>query len=149
MNLLAIEPYGHGATRAGYQQFTYWDSTIANLQVLDALGIYRAFALGTSQGRWIVTRIALLAPETIQGIVIFGTSMDSESQQSMDRGCWNGSEFCSPSIDALATPVSDGWVVDDEFVIAVLGAGLGEDVSKEEQQFWINTYRTNYTGDDR
>ena len=25
-NLLAIEPYGHGQTRATYEQFTYWDS---------------------------------------------------------------------------------------------------------------------------
>ena len=40
-NLLALEPYGHGQTRASYEQFTYWDSAIANLQVLDALGIPR------------------------------------------------------------------------------------------------------------
>jgi hypothetical protein len=25
-NLLALEPYGHGQTRASYEQFTYWDS---------------------------------------------------------------------------------------------------------------------------
>jgi hypothetical protein len=42
-NLLAIEPYGHGQTRASYEQFTYWDSAIANLQVLDALDIPEAF----------------------------------------------------------------------------------------------------------
>src|SRR6185312_52901 len=49
VNLLAIEPYGHGETRATYEQFTYWDSALANLQVLDALGIREAFVLGTSQ----------------------------------------------------------------------------------------------------
>jgi len=31
-NLLAVEPYGHGRTRASYEQFTYWDSAIANLR---------------------------------------------------------------------------------------------------------------------
>lgn len=147
MNLLAIEPYGHGATRANFQQFTYWDSAIANLQVLEALGISKVFALGTSQGGWIATRMAMLAPEITQGIVVLGTSMDFESQASMDRGCWNGSEFCSPSIDALASPVGDDWVVDDEFVIAVLAAGFGEDVSDDEREFWLKTYRANYTGD--
>ncbi|MEP7088495.1 MAG: alpha/beta hydrolase, partial [Nocardioidaceae bacterium] len=56
-NLLAIEPYGHGATRAAYEQFTYWDSAVANLEVLAALGIEEAFVLGTSQGGWIATRM--------------------------------------------------------------------------------------------
>lgn len=148
MNLLAVEPYGHGATRAGYRHFTYWDSAIANLQVLAALGIPNAFALGTSQGGWIVTRMALLAPETVRGIVVFGTSMDHESPASIERGCWDGSEFCSPSIDALTDPVDETWVVPDDFVTAVLGAGLGENVSDDERDFWLTTYRANYTGDD-
>lgn len=148
MNLLAIEPYGHGATRAAYRHFTYWDSAVANLQVLNGLGIPNAFALGTSQGGWIATRMALLAPDAIRGIVVFGTSMDHESAASIDRGCWDGSEFCSPSIDALASPVGDDWVVPDDFVIAVLGAGLGENVSDDERDFWLKTYRANYTGDD-
>jgi hypothetical protein len=34
-NLPAVEPYGHGRTRAGYEDFTYWDSAVAALQVLD------------------------------------------------------------------------------------------------------------------
>ena len=68
-NLLAIEPYGHGQTRASYEQFTYWDSAIANLQVLDALDIPEAFVLGTSQGGWIAARMAILAPDTVKGII--------------------------------------------------------------------------------
>ena len=28
VNLLAVEPYGHGETRATYADFTYWDGTI-------------------------------------------------------------------------------------------------------------------------
>lgn len=147
VNLLAIEPYGHGETRARYQHFTYWDSAIANLQVLEALGIPKAFALGTSQGGWIATRMALLDPENIQGIVVCGTSMDYESQASMDRGCWNGSDFCSPAIEGLASPVGDDWTVDDDFVVGVLGAGLGSSVSDAEQAFWLETYRANYNGD--
>lgn len=62
MNLLAIEPLGHGQTRSECENFTYWDTAIMNLQVMDAMGIQKAFALGTSQGGWIVARMALLAP---------------------------------------------------------------------------------------
>lgn len=146
-NLLAIEPYGHGETYPTYRQFTYWDSAIANLQVLDALGIDQVFALGTSQGGWIVTQTAMLAPDRIKGIVPLGTSMDCESQQSQDLGCWDGTDFCTPAIEALAEPVSDDWVVPDEFVHGVLEAGLGDSVTDEDRMFWLEVYRRNYAGD--
>src|SRR3954451_6771167 len=146
-NLLAIEPYGHGQTRAFYEQFTYWDSAIANLQVLDALEIPEAFSLGTSQGGWIAARMAILAPGTVKGIIPLGTSMDFESQRSRDLGCWDGIEFCTPAIDALAEPVGDDWVIPIELVDAVLKEGLGDDVRPEERTFWHATYQKNYTGD--
>jgi pimeloyl-ACP methyl ester carboxylesterase len=146
-NLLAIEPYGHGQTRASYEQFTYWDSAIANLQVLDALDIPEAFVLGTSQGGWIAARMAILAPGTVKGIIPLGTSMDFESPRSRDLGCWDGIEFCTPAIDALAEPVGEDWVIPIELVDAVLKEGLGEDVSPEERAFWHATYQKNYTGD--
>ena len=65
MNLLAIEPLGHGQTRTKLRQFTYWDTAIMALQVLEALGIKKAYALGTSQGGWIVARMALLGPDVV------------------------------------------------------------------------------------
>jgi pimeloyl-ACP methyl ester carboxylesterase len=65
MNLLAIEPLGHGGTICASEHFTYWDSAQTALQVIDKLGIEKVFALGVSQGGWIVTRMALLAPEKV------------------------------------------------------------------------------------
>src|SRR4051794_36723102 len=54
VNLLAIEPLGHGLTRTEQTEtFTYWDTAIMTLQLLDALGIDQVFACGTSQGGWI------------------------------------------------------------------------------------------------
>jgi len=146
-NLLAIEPYGHGQTHASYAQFTYWDSAIANLQVLAALDIPEAFVLGTSQGGWIAARMAILAPDSVKGIIPLGTSMDFESRRSRDLGCWDGIAFCTPAIDALAAPVGDDWVIPTELVDAVLKEGLGEDVVPEERTFWHTTYQKNYTGD--
>lgn len=65
LNLLAIEPLGHGATQTKSETWTYWDTSIMALQLLQALGIDRAFAMGTSQGGWIAVRMALLAPEKV------------------------------------------------------------------------------------
>jgi pimeloyl-ACP methyl ester carboxylesterase len=146
-NLLAIEPYGHGRTRAGYAQFTYWDTAVAGLQVLEALGIGEAFVLGTSQGGWIAARMALLAPRTVRGIVALGTSMDTESPRSRALGCWDGVGFCSPAIDALAEPVGEDWVIPVELVDAVLAEGLGPDVSPDERAFWHARHQENYAGD--
>jgi pimeloyl-ACP methyl ester carboxylesterase len=147
VNLLALEPYGHGRTRASYRQFTYWDSALANLQVLDALGIPEAFVLGTSQGGWVAARMAMLDPQAVKGIIPLGTSMDSESQRSRDLGCWDGIAFCTPAIDALAGSVGDDWVIPVELVDAVLHEGLGEDVPPDERTFWHAAHQENYAGD--
>lgn len=65
LNLIAIEPLGHGATRTASETFTYWDSALANLQLLDVLGVDRVFAGGTSQGGWVAVQMALLAPQKV------------------------------------------------------------------------------------
>lgn len=68
MNLIAIEPLGHGGTKIrtpSIETFTYWDTAHMIVQVMDAVGVKKAFALGTSQGGWIVARLALIAPERV------------------------------------------------------------------------------------
>jgi pimeloyl-ACP methyl ester carboxylesterase len=73
MNLLAIELLGHGKTRTDCENWTYWDTAIMNLQVLEAMGIKKAFVLGTSQGGWICVRMALLSPHTVSPFPIHPT----------------------------------------------------------------------------
>jgi pimeloyl-ACP methyl ester carboxylesterase len=68
MNLIAIELLGHGQTRTKSENFTYWDTAYMNIQVMDALGIKKAFVLGTSQGGWITVRMALLAPDKVPSL---------------------------------------------------------------------------------
>lgn len=69
VNLLAIEPLGHGSTSCPSEHFTYWDSALMSLQVMEALGVEKAFALGTSQGGWVIVRMALLAPEKARELI--------------------------------------------------------------------------------
>lgn len=148
VNLLALEPYGHGETRAKTAQFTYWDSAQANLQALDQLGISTAFALGTSQGGWIVTRMAILAPDRIKGIIPLGTSMDYESEESRAAGCWDASAFCTPWIDELASKVGADWAPSDQYCNDLIDPAFGTDVAPETRAFWIARTKTNYQGDD-
>ena len=69
-NLVAVDLLGHGSTRvdSGVEQFTYWDSAQMILQLLDHLKVDKFFALGTSQGGWIIVRMALLAPSRVSDI---------------------------------------------------------------------------------
>jgi len=68
-----------------------------NLQVMDALGISKAFVLGTSQGGWITVQMALV--DRIEGLLPLGTSMDYESARSRELGCWDGVAACTGPIN--------------------------------------------------
>jgi microsomal epoxide hydrolase len=149
MNLLAIEPLGHGSTSCPSEHFTYWDSALMALQVMDKLGIDKAFALGTSQGGWIVTRMALLAPDRILGLMPLGTSMDYESADSRSKGCWDPVPALRPFYEkwtsAVATP---DFLVDDVWCGMVGGIGFGASASEELSAFWTKTLKEVYKGDE-
>ncbi|ROW15597.1 hypothetical protein VPNG_02183 [Cytospora leucostoma] len=149
MNLLAIEPLGHGATTCPIEHFTYWDTAIMALQVMDKLGVEKAFAMGTSQGGFIVTRMALLAPERIQGIIPIGTSMDYESQDSRQKGSWDAHEVCRPYFERWSSvkPTS-GFVIDEDWCRNVPALSHGDGGTPEMLQFWFDTWRTVYRGDE-
>ncbi|KAK2801854.1 hypothetical protein FQN50_007599 [Emmonsiellopsis sp. PD_5] len=149
MNLLAIEPLGHGSTSSPKEHFTYWDSAIMALQVMDGLGIQKAFALGTSQGGWIVARMALLAPDRILGIMPLGTSMDYESPDSRTKGCWDPVPLLSPFYEKwTSTTATPEFVVDDVWCGMVSGLGLGEGASADLIEFWNKTVKEVYSGDE-
>ncbi|ROV95576.1 hypothetical protein VSDG_05296 [Cytospora chrysosperma] len=149
VNLLAIEPLGHGATTCPIEHFTYWDTAIMALQVMDKLGVEKAFAMGTSQGGFIVTRMALLAPERIQGIIPIATSMDYESEHSRKQGSWNAFEVCTPYFQrwSSVTPTPD-FVMDEEWCRTVPALSHGDSGTPEMLNFWFDTWRTVYKGDE-
>ncbi|KAL8978367.1 MAG: hypothetical protein Q9177_006421, partial [Variospora cf. flavescens] len=146
MNLLAIELLGHGQTRTKSENFTYWDTAIMNLQVMEALGVKKAFVLGTSQGGWITVRMALLAPDKqrlsspsrthsasnsstaqIQGIIPVGTSLDYESERTRSLGCWDGPSLLTGNIDAWTSkqPTPD-FEPEDKYCNFVIDNGFGK-----------------------
>ncbi|KAI1634519.1 putative alpha/beta hydrolase [Biscogniauxia mediterranea] len=149
MNLVAIEPLGHGASSTDALHFTYWDTAVAALQVMDALKIEKAFALGTSQGGWIIVRMALLAPERILGLMPLGTSMDCESADSRTKGCWDPVPFGTPFLKRWASPVpTPDFVIDNDWLQPVIGLGFGAAATDDLVEFWTKTLREVYVGDE-
>ncbi|PNP57539.1 hypothetical protein THARTR1_02537 [Trichoderma harzianum] len=147
-NLLAIEPLGHGATETTAENYTYWDTAIMAVQVLDALNIDKAFALGTSQGGWIVTRMALVAPNKIQGLLLLGTSLDYESADSRQKGCWDPATTLGPVVDSLySTEPTPDFLIDAGLRESVVSLGFSGTVTEENVQFWRDTLDSVYTGD--
>lgn len=152
-NLLAIEPLGHGATSTGQAvgHFTYWDSAIMALQVMDSLNIQTAYALGTSQGGWIVTRMALLAPQRILGLLLLGTSMDYESSESREKGCWDPKKLLSPFLAQWASPTpaaEDDFVIDDVWCGMVGSVGFGDHGTPEIAVYWTSVLKEVYRGNE-
>lgn len=146
MNMIAIEPLGHGQTRTTTNTFTYWDSAIIALQALDALEIGgKVFALGTSQGGWIVVRMALLQPDRMAGILPLGTSMDYESQRTRNLGNFD-------CISTLTGPIQDFTEPDPDFIIPQsfrdfpIYCGFGKDVDDETVRYWNAVMQHNYNG---
>ncbi|GAD97753.1 alpha/beta hydrolase, putative [Paecilomyces variotii No. 5] len=149
VNLLAIEPLGHGATSAKSEHWTYWDTAIMALQVMDKLGIQKAFALGTSQGGWIVVRMALLAPERILGVIPLGTSMDSESADSRTKNCWDPFPIIKPFYEMWSTATeTPNFAIDEVWCGLVATLGFGNGVPPETVEFWKSTVREVYQGDE-
>lgn len=71
-NLVAIDPLGHGCTRATRRDtWTYWDSAEMTFQVLDQLNIDKVFVLGSAQGGWICVRMALMEPDRVGSDYIY------------------------------------------------------------------------------
>ncbi|GAB0134358.1 hypothetical protein EsDP_00002735 [Epichloe bromicola] len=149
VNLLAVEPLGHGATSSASEQFTYWNTAIMALQVMDALHVEKAFAVGTSQGGWIVVRMALLAPDRILGLLPLGTSMDSESAASREKGCWDPQTQLAPFYDSWCSSIpTPDFVVDEVWRGMVAQLGFSGTVPPETLSFWDATLKAVYAGDE-
>lgn len=151
MNILAIEPLGHGSTSfpTKANHFTYWDTAIVALEVMTALKVERAFVLGTSQGGWMVVRMALLAPERILGILPLGTSMDAETPETREKGCWDPVPLLSPFAQKWAsTEATPEFEIDDQWCGMVASFGFGSHATDESTNFWTSVLKETYAGDE-
>ena len=151
VNILAIEPLGHGSTTFPTKaaHFTYWDSAIVALEVMSAFGVEKAFVLGTSQGGWMVVRMALLAPERVLGLLPLGTSMDAETPETREKGCWDPVPLLRPFAEKWASTVATpGFEIDDQWCGMVASFGFGSHATDESTAFWTKVLKETYSGDE-
>ncbi|RAR06431.1 zinc-binding dehydrogenase [Stemphylium lycopersici] len=153
MNLLAIELLGHGQTHAHkVQHWTYWDTAMMNLQVMEKLGVERAFVLGTSQGGWVTVRMAVLGPEKILGIIPLGTSMDYESERSRELGCWHSAgplgDLITGEFGTVNNEPKPDFAPSSDFANFLVGQGFGQDCPADVKEFWVAELQKNYKGEE-
>ncbi|XXH01929.1 Golgi transport complex subunit 3 [Hypoxylon texense] len=148
-NLVALEPLGHGATACGREHWTSWDSALVALQAMEALGVGKAVLLGASQGGFIVVKMALLAPEKVLGLIPVATSMDCESSDSREKGCWDPTPFVGPFLQAWrSTAPTPEYVPGDDFITATLGLVFGSAATPSATEYWSDSIRRVYSGDE-
>ncbi|MGW4243969.1 alpha/beta fold hydrolase [Nocardia sp. NPDC004722] len=114
INLVTIDARCHGRTQSpDGEPFSYWDLAADGLAVLDELGIEKAVVGGMSQGGYAALRMALLAPERVQGLALIDTeaSACSPSELAFYREFferWTGSEPMAPLVAELAPQIIGG-----------------------------------------
>ncbi|MEC3952376.1 alpha/beta hydrolase [Nocardia sp. CDC153] len=114
INLVTIDARCHGRTQSpDGEPFSYWDLAADGLAVLDELGIERAVVGGMSQGGYVALRMALLAPERVQGLALIDTEAGACTPSELafcreffDR--WTGSEPMAPLVAELAPQLIGG-----------------------------------------
>lgn len=119
-------------------------------QVLDALNVKgKVFALGTSQGGWIVARMALLQPDRIAGIIPLGTSMDYESDRSRELGNFDClGTLTQPIADLQSAEPTPDFVISEEFRKFPIYTGFGQGINASAVEFWNKELIQNYSGNE-
>lgn len=78
-----------------------------------------------------------------------GTSLDSESAESREKGCWDPKTQLGPFYDSWASPVpTPDFVVQDVWRGLVASVGFGSSVAPEVLSFWDETLKDVYRGDE-
>ncbi len=72
-----------GETTTDGKAFSYWDSALDCLALLDHLGIDRAVVGGMSQGGFLSLRAALTAPERVVGLLLLSTQAGVEDPETL------------------------------------------------------------------
>ena len=166
-NLLAIDEIGHGQTSANPINWTYWDTAHMVLDMMDKLSIKKAFVLGTAQGGFICVRMALLQPsmvtmrvllyscsymirlKKVAGLILVGTSVYAESEESRQLGCWNAKQMCQPWFEFLdSTDPTPDFEVPDCILNAIFTAGWVTNAAPEVRQYWTGRIQKKYAGDE-
>ena len=78
-----------------------------------------------------------------------GTTMDYESVDSRTKGCWDPAPILTPFYEKwTSTTATPEFIVDDVWCGMVGSLGFGTGVTTETIDFWKNTLKDVYKGDE-
>lgn len=78
-----------------------------------------------------------------------GTSMDYESVDSRTKGCWDPAPILTPFYEKwTSTTATSEFIVDEVWCGMVGSLGFGTGVTTETVDFWKNTLKDVYKGDE-
>jgi len=82
-------------------------------------------------------------------LVLLGTSLDYESSDSRSRGCWDPASFLKPFVEKWTSATETPDFVIDETWRGMIGSfGFGDTVAAETVDFWKQTVKDVYIGDE-
>lgn len=86
--------------------------------------------------------------QKVNGLILIGSSMDSESPESRELGCWDGPQATSALVAKSAdfTP-HDDFEPGSGYVDFLMAIGYGENVTADLRQKWTNSIQKIYSGD--
>ena len=75
--------------------------------------------------------------------------MDSESPESRELGCWDGSAACSDLVTLAGNLASaDDFEPGEGYRDFLMDIGYGKTVDEPTRDFWLKSLRDNYSGDE-
>lgn len=78
-----------------------------------------------------------------------GTSMDFESEDSRSKGCWDPASILTPFYEKWTSiSATPDFVIDDVWCGMVASLGFGSGVKAETVDFWKQTVKDVYRGDE-
>lgn len=85
----------------------------------------------------------------IQGLIVIGTSMDSESPRSRDLGCWDCPTATAGFVQLAAdlTP-KDDFEPGQDYYDYLMDIGHGKDADAHTRAFWAEIIKNTYQGDE-
>ncbi|KAI5819650.1 Alpha/Beta hydrolase protein [Pyronema omphalodes] len=136
-NMIAIDIHGHGDS-TGRKEFNYWDTAFDTALLLDHLGIKNVTIVGTSQGGFVATRLAIHRPDLVKDIIYAGSSVLLETKNSYDGIIFFTNNF--PYVeDNLGIVVQGGFGFDHT-------AANATKEQKAAAEKWLNVWKTRYGG---
>ncbi len=112
LRVLAVDLPGFGDAPVSAQQDAPWNDVLATM---DALGIERATLVGNSLGGLVAQRVAVLAPERVQALVLVSSGASGIPPSPALQAAWEAEEAAieDGDVEAAVAAVVRAWTLPD------------------------------------